>query len=170
MLFSARILCVLSRMLEPQLDRPAALCCPCCCHHQARSQEARSNWETALESKDRAIEQLEEALASRQRALVRLQSHVLGLTLSFTRRGNHSSTAMHTSTAEPAQPSAPLLNCKQSSASAGHLQAYCLRGHARLTPASPRRTLHPATPPSVKRRWRRGWQQHRHASGSWNPT
>lgn len=37
---------------------------------QARSQEARSNWETALESKDRAIEQLEEALASRQRALV----------------------------------------------------------------------------------------------------
>jgi hypothetical protein len=40
---------------------------------QARSQEARSNWETALESKDRAIEQLEEALASRQRALVRTQ-------------------------------------------------------------------------------------------------
>ena len=38
---------------------------------QARSQEARSNWETALESKDRAIDQLEEALASRQRALVR---------------------------------------------------------------------------------------------------
>lgn len=40
---------------------------------QARSQEARSNWETALDSKDRAIEQLEEALASRQRALVRAQ-------------------------------------------------------------------------------------------------
>jgi hypothetical protein len=37
---------------------------------QARSQEARANWETALDAKDRAIDQLEEALASRQRALV----------------------------------------------------------------------------------------------------
>lgn len=37
---------------------------------QARSQEARANWETALDAKDRAIAQLEEALASRQRALV----------------------------------------------------------------------------------------------------
>eukprot|EP00775_Hariotina_reticulata_P011860 gene11860-12004_t len=35
----------------------------------ARSQEARANWETALDSKDSAIAQLEEALASRQRAL-----------------------------------------------------------------------------------------------------
>jgi hypothetical protein len=43
-----------------------------CSPHQARSQEARSNWETALQSKDRAIQQLEEALASRQRALVSL--------------------------------------------------------------------------------------------------
>eukprot|EP00879_Flechtneria_rotunda_P033388 GHRR01036974.1.p2 GENE.GHRR01036974.1~~GHRR01036974.1.p2 ORF type:complete len:100 (+),score=26.98 GHRR01036974.1:523-822(+) len=42
----------------------------CCVCLQARSQEARSNWETALEAKDRAIGQLEEALASRQRALV----------------------------------------------------------------------------------------------------
>lgn len=37
---------------------------------QARSQEARANWETALDAKDRAIAQLEEALASRQRSLV----------------------------------------------------------------------------------------------------
>lgn len=44
---------------------------------QARSQEARSNWETALESKDRAIEQLEEALASRQRALVSIEGGAL---------------------------------------------------------------------------------------------
>lgn len=55
-----------------------------CCHTvplavpQARSQEARSNWETALESKDRAIEQLEEALASRQRALVRQAAGTAG--------------------------------------------------------------------------------------------
>lgn len=39
---------------------------------QARSQEARANWEAALESKDRAIMQLDEALASRQRALEQL--------------------------------------------------------------------------------------------------
>lgn len=39
---------------------------------QARSQEARSNWEAALASKDRAILQLDEALASRQRAIEQL--------------------------------------------------------------------------------------------------
>lgn len=38
---------------------------------QARSQEARVNWEAALDTKDRAIAQLEEALASKQHALVR---------------------------------------------------------------------------------------------------
>jgi hypothetical protein len=42
--------------------------------HQSRSQEARSNWEAALASKDRAISQLEEALASRQRAIEQLLS------------------------------------------------------------------------------------------------
>jgi hypothetical protein len=36
---------------------------------QSRSQEARANWEAALASKDRAIDQLEDALAARQRAL-----------------------------------------------------------------------------------------------------
>lgn len=41
---------------------------------QARSQEARANWESALSSKDRAIQQLEEALASRQRAIDQLLS------------------------------------------------------------------------------------------------
>ncbi|GFH22908.1 uncharacterized protein HaLaN_20439, partial [Haematococcus lacustris] len=35
----------------------------------ARSQEARTNWEAALASKDRAISQLEEALEARQRAI-----------------------------------------------------------------------------------------------------
>ncbi|KAF6253880.1 hypothetical protein COO60DRAFT_1462988 [Scenedesmus sp. NREL 46B-D3] len=35
----------------------------------ARSQEARANWETALDTKDRAITQLEEALESSKRAL-----------------------------------------------------------------------------------------------------
>jgi hypothetical protein len=52
----------------------AAVCarpwCLSCTLWQARSQEARANWETALDSKDCAIAQLEEALASRQRALV----------------------------------------------------------------------------------------------------
>jgi hypothetical protein len=38
---------------------------------QARSQEARANWENALDTKDRAITQLEEALESSKRALVR---------------------------------------------------------------------------------------------------
>lgn len=41
---------------------------------QARSQEARSNWENALDTKDRAITQLEEALESSKRALVRHSS------------------------------------------------------------------------------------------------
>jgi hypothetical protein len=41
---------------------------------QARSQEARSNWETALDTKDRAITQLEEALESSKRAVVRSNS------------------------------------------------------------------------------------------------
>lgn len=41
---------------------------------QARSQEARANWEAALASKDRAIAQLDEALASRQRAIEQLIS------------------------------------------------------------------------------------------------
>jgi DNA repair exonuclease SbcCD ATPase subunit len=41
---------------------------------QARSQEARNNWESALDSKDRAIAQLEEALQSRQRTLEQLTS------------------------------------------------------------------------------------------------
>jgi hypothetical protein len=41
---------------------------------QARSQEARANWETALDTKDRAITQLEEALESSKRALVRHSS------------------------------------------------------------------------------------------------
>ena len=39
---------------------------------QARSQEARENWEAALSSKDRAIAQLEEALESRERATAEL--------------------------------------------------------------------------------------------------
>jgi hypothetical protein len=39
---------------------------------QARSQEARSNWEAALDSKDRAISQLEDALAARQRTIEQL--------------------------------------------------------------------------------------------------
>jgi hypothetical protein len=43
-------------------------------HTQARSQEARNNWESALDSKDRAIAQLEEALQSRQRTLEQLTS------------------------------------------------------------------------------------------------
>lgn len=38
---------------------------------QARSQEARANWEAALESKDRAIGQLEDALQAREQALER---------------------------------------------------------------------------------------------------
>ena len=45
---------------------------PACCPAQARSQEARNNWESALDSKDRAISQLEEALNSRQRTLEQL--------------------------------------------------------------------------------------------------
>lgn len=44
------------------------------CWLQARSQEARANWETALDTKDRAIAQLEEALESSKRALVRAAS------------------------------------------------------------------------------------------------
>lgn len=49
---------------------------------QARSHEARNNWEAALAAKDRAILQLEEALASRQRAveqLVAAASHTADL-------------------------------------------------------------------------------------------
>lgn len=40
----------------------------------ARSQEARANWEAALDSKDRAIGQLEEALAARQRVVEQLEA------------------------------------------------------------------------------------------------
>lgn len=47
---------------------------PCVAALQARSQEARANWESALSSKDRAIQQLEEALSSRQRAIDQLLS------------------------------------------------------------------------------------------------
>lgn len=57
-----------------------------CIQLQARSQEARSNWEAALASKDRAILQLEEALASRQRAveqLVAAASHTADLELDY---------------------------------------------------------------------------------------
>jgi septal ring factor EnvC (AmiA/AmiB activator) len=43
---------------------------------QARSQEARSNWEAALESKDRAIGQLEEALSARQRTIEQLNRQI----------------------------------------------------------------------------------------------
>lgn len=39
---------------------------------QARAQEARANWEGALQTKDRAIAQLEEALAARQRTVEQL--------------------------------------------------------------------------------------------------
>jgi hypothetical protein len=56
----------------------AQLACSCIFAYllpvQARSQEARSNWETALDTKDRAITQLEEALESSKRALVRRSS------------------------------------------------------------------------------------------------
>ena len=36
---------------------------------QQRSQEARQNWESALESKDRALTQLEDALVTQKRTL-----------------------------------------------------------------------------------------------------
>ena len=36
---------------------------------QQRSQEARHNWEAALESKDRALSQLEDALVTQKRSL-----------------------------------------------------------------------------------------------------
>ena len=36
---------------------------------QHRSQEARQNWEAALESKDRALTQLEDALVTQKRSL-----------------------------------------------------------------------------------------------------
>ena len=36
---------------------------------QQRSQEARQNWEAALESKDRALTQLEDALLTQKRSL-----------------------------------------------------------------------------------------------------
>ncbi len=39
---------------------------------QSRSQEARNNWEAALDAKDRAIAQLEDALQARQRAIEQL--------------------------------------------------------------------------------------------------
>ena len=39
-----------------------------CCMQQ-RSQEARQNWEAALESKDRALSQLEDALLTQKRSL-----------------------------------------------------------------------------------------------------
>ena len=39
-----------------------------CCMQQ-RSQEARQNWEAALESKDRALTQLEDALLTQKRSL-----------------------------------------------------------------------------------------------------
>eukprot|EP00955_Chlamydomonas_euryale_P017881 190529-Chlamydomonas_euryale.AAC.5 len=53
--------------------QPLYLACRgACMWPQERSQDARSNWEAALESKDRAISQLDEALASRQRAVEQL--------------------------------------------------------------------------------------------------
>ncbi len=39
------------------------------CVMQQRSQEARQNWESALESKDRALTQLEDALVTQKRTL-----------------------------------------------------------------------------------------------------
>lgn len=39
------------------------------CVVQQRSQEARQNWESALESKDRALTQLEDALVTQKRSL-----------------------------------------------------------------------------------------------------
>ncbi len=39
------------------------------CEMQQRSQEARQNWESALESKDRALTQLEDALVTQKRTL-----------------------------------------------------------------------------------------------------
>lgn len=41
---------------------------------QGRSQEARNSWESALQSKDRVIVQLEEALASKQRVVEQLMA------------------------------------------------------------------------------------------------
>jgi predicted nucleic acid-binding Zn-ribbon protein len=50
----------------------AALTCAALHNLQSRSQEARTNWEAALDSKDRAIAQLEDALVARQRTVDQL--------------------------------------------------------------------------------------------------
>lgn len=45
-------------------------------HLLERSAEARANWEDAVASKDRAIDQLQEALQVKEKALERVDGHL----------------------------------------------------------------------------------------------
>ena len=55
--------------LSAHQDHPALLASRMCGCAQNNSEEAQGNWEAALQSKDRAIQQLEDALSSKERAL-----------------------------------------------------------------------------------------------------